>query len=282
DPAVNGSVDRRQAQSREVQNFIAGALAADGEAKLVVLGDLNEFEFVSPLLELETVGLTNLTNALPADERYTFNFQGNSQSLDHILVSEGLAGGALVDAVHVNSEFADLETRASDHDPVLAALSVGVAPSDLSLSFAGRAVGPGATFDAPTGTFTFASDAPGLGRLTLSISNAGADLSGVFFVTCVTQAAPGAVSVRRVLGASLAGFRPEDVVFSNAGNPRVEIGSAATPSLDGVGAGETRRLLVLLGGTGAGVDTLTCTLEEALADGGFRSVNAIDVVIDNQ
>ena len=39
--------------------------------------------------------LTNLTNTLPEDERYSFNFQGNSQSLDHILVSGGLAGDAL-------------------------------------------------------------------------------------------------------------------------------------------------------------------------------------------
>ena len=60
-------------------------------------------------------------------ERYTFEFQGNSQSLDHIVVSNGLASGADFDIVHVNSEFQD---QASDHEPVLARLTIDGAPAD--------------------------------------------------------------------------------------------------------------------------------------------------------
>jgi Ca2+-binding RTX toxin-like protein len=91
----------------------------DPAAGVVVLGDLNEFEFVSPVLTLGE-SLTNLTLQLPADERYTFNFEGNSQSLDHILVSDRLAATAEFDAVHTNSEFAARPTSASDHDPIVA------------------------------------------------------------------------------------------------------------------------------------------------------------------
>ncbi|MBM2578099.1 hypothetical protein JQC91_17465 [Jannaschia sp. Os4] len=130
DVSVNGSLDERQAQSEAVAGFVEGLLAEDAQANVVVLGDFNEFEFVSPLENLEDAGLTNLTNTLAEDERYSFTFQGNSQSLDHVLVSDALAGDAAFDVVHVNSEFADTDGRASDHDPLVALLTVGEAAPD--------------------------------------------------------------------------------------------------------------------------------------------------------
>ncbi|MGG6241551.1 endonuclease/exonuclease/phosphatase family protein [Nodosilinea sp. AN01ver1] len=131
DPSVNGSLDERQAQSEAVQGYVSGLLGSDPAANVVVLGDLNEFEFVSPLTGLESAGLTNLTNTLPENERYSFIFQGNSQSLDHILVSESLSAGADFDAVHVNAEFAESPQSASDHDPLLARFTIE-APSVIT------------------------------------------------------------------------------------------------------------------------------------------------------
>ncbi|MDJ0532342.1 MAG: lamin tail domain-containing protein [Xenococcaceae cyanobacterium MO_207.B15] len=125
DVTVNGSLDERKAQSEKVQGFVNDILTNDPNANVVVVGDFNEFEFVSPVQELEqNTPLTNLTNTLPENERYTFNFQGNSQSLDHILVSESLLEGSEFDIVHVNSEFADTPQRASDHDPLLASITI--------------------------------------------------------------------------------------------------------------------------------------------------------------
>ncbi|MBW4481493.1 MAG: endonuclease/exonuclease/phosphatase family protein [Tildeniella torsiva UHER 1998/13D] len=124
DPTVNGSVDERQAQSAAVQGYVNGLLSSDPSANLVVLGDLNEFEFVSPVRDLVTnSGLTNLTETLPENERYSYIFQGSSQAIDHILVSESLAATAEYDAVHVNTEFAEA-LQASDHDPVLARFTI--------------------------------------------------------------------------------------------------------------------------------------------------------------
>ena len=121
--AVNGSLDERLAQSAEVRNFIDARLAADPSTNLVVLGDMNEFEFVSPVAVNFGEVLENLTLRVPADERYTFIFQGNSQSLDHILVSEALSSRTSFDIVHVNAEFAEVAARASDHEPIVAELS---------------------------------------------------------------------------------------------------------------------------------------------------------------
>ena len=123
-PDVNGSLDERQAQARAVDDYVEGILADNSDANIAVLGDLNEFEFISPVDEILGSDLNNLIDTIPEDERYSFIFQGNSQELDHILVSDSLVDGAEVDIVHVNSEFAETEQRASDHDPVLASFNL--------------------------------------------------------------------------------------------------------------------------------------------------------------
>jgi predicted extracellular nuclease/2',3'-cyclic-nucleotide 2'-phosphodiesterase (5'-nucleotidase family) len=125
DVEVNGSLDERQAQSQGVQDFVNGLLADEPNANVVVLGDLNEFEFISPVENLtENLPLTNLTETLPENERYTFIFQGNSQSLDHILVSNNIAEQTQFDIVHTNAEFPDTPEKASDHEPLVASVNL--------------------------------------------------------------------------------------------------------------------------------------------------------------
>ncbi|GBE93521.1 Ig-like domain-containing protein [Nostoc cycadae] len=117
-PPVLSSEAQRQQQATIVRNFVQEILAIDPNANVVVLGDLNDFEFSNPLTTLESAGLTSLIETLPANERYTYNFQGNAQVLDHILASQNLVNNLDgYDVVHINSEFFDQD---SDHDPVVA------------------------------------------------------------------------------------------------------------------------------------------------------------------
>ncbi|MFB6367998.1 MAG: endonuclease, partial [Gemmatimonadota bacterium] len=98
-------------------------------ARVAVVGDLNTFEFTDDLGRMlpgsdgERV-LTNLIRELPREERYTYIFQGNSQVLDHVFVSESLTDGARVEAVHLNSNLPSVRGTASDHDPVVASLRI--------------------------------------------------------------------------------------------------------------------------------------------------------------
>lgn len=109
---------QRLQQATVVGDYVEGLLAADPDAKVIVLGDLNDFEFSAPLTVLEGAGLTSLIETLPANQRYTYNFEGNAQALDHILSSPALTGLLQgYDVVHINSEFG---TQVSDHDPVIA------------------------------------------------------------------------------------------------------------------------------------------------------------------
>ena len=120
DPDINGSLDERRDQSEAIRQYLIPKAQA-GE-NFIVMGDLNEFEFISAVQDLSVgTGLKNLALDVPENERYSFIFQGNSQVLDHILVSTGLAKhGAYQKYIHVNSEFAETPERASDHDPVAA------------------------------------------------------------------------------------------------------------------------------------------------------------------
>jgi uncharacterized protein len=126
-PPEEGGKGKRKLQAEVVAAFVDGLLAADPNAFVVVLGDLNDFQFSAPVATLEAAGLSDLFATLPEAERYSYVFQGNSQTLDHLLVSASLQA-ALVpgsfDVVHVNAEFAD---QASDHDPQVARFLVPAA-----------------------------------------------------------------------------------------------------------------------------------------------------------
>ena len=122
-PPKTPSVGRRNAQAGVVAEFVRALLTPDPDAGVVVLGDLNDFEASEPLVTLERAGLEDLVVRLPLDDRYTYVYLGNSQVLDHILVSSMLAGGAEVDIVHLNAEF-PVADRASDHDPVVVRLAI--------------------------------------------------------------------------------------------------------------------------------------------------------------
>jgi predicted extracellular nuclease len=112
---------QRAGQAAAVHDFVSSLLAIDKKADVLVVGDLNDYQF-SPALKVLTTGtaagtgtkvLTDLITTLPADQQYTYVYDGISQVLDHILVSPKV-GGVHYQVVHVNAEYSD---QVSDHDP---------------------------------------------------------------------------------------------------------------------------------------------------------------------
>ncbi|URN11712.1 endonuclease/exonuclease/phosphatase family protein [Streptomyces radiopugnans] len=113
-PPNRSSEVQRTAQARVVNHFVRQVLAVERKANVVVLGDINDFEFSATTRELTAGGtLRSAVLSLPEEERYTYVYDGNAQVLDQTLVSPGV-GRFDYDIVHVNAEFAD---QASDHDP---------------------------------------------------------------------------------------------------------------------------------------------------------------------
>jgi glycerophosphoryl diester phosphodiesterase len=123
-PFVQAGEDERNAQAEVVNDFVDGLLADNPDANVIVTGDLNTFEFTDTLSRLAGEGdeqvLTNLIGKATDDATYSYNFQGNSQSLDHIFASDRLYENAEYDSVRVNADF---PTQASDHEPILGRFS---------------------------------------------------------------------------------------------------------------------------------------------------------------
>jgi predicted extracellular nuclease len=122
-PAASTTEPQRIEQAGVVAGFVRSLLAADAQASVVVLGDLNDDESSATLKALERAPLVNPALRLPRADRYTHIYQGEARMLDHALVSPALAARAepMIDAVHVNAAYAE---AASDHDPVLLRLSL--------------------------------------------------------------------------------------------------------------------------------------------------------------
>ncbi|MFI2214356.1 endonuclease/exonuclease/phosphatase family protein [Streptomyces sp. NPDC020141] len=113
-PPNRSSEVQRVAQARSVNTFVKEVLKTDRRADVLVVGDINDFEFSATTKEL-TAGraLYAAVESLPRADRYSYVFQGNSQVLDQILTSPSIDDFSY-DSVHINAEFTD---QNSDHDP---------------------------------------------------------------------------------------------------------------------------------------------------------------------
>lgn len=108
---TRGTQERRWLQATRIAQFVGARLAEDPDAHIIVLGDLNAFEFSDGLVDVVGViaGTHNPADALwpveddlvepdlrnrvldvPAEDRYSYMFNGSYQVLDHILTSAGL------------------------------------------------------------------------------------------------------------------------------------------------------------------------------------------------
>ena len=149
--AANGARVRakRAAQAEFVAGLISRRLSDDPEERIIVVGDMNAFEFNdgyvdvvgtlrgSPVQRQHVVletrdffdpDLTDLVDLLPSGERYSYVFDGTAQTLDHILVGESLRSlVSLFAYVRGNADSPEVwrsdarrPERISDHDAALA------------------------------------------------------------------------------------------------------------------------------------------------------------------
>ena len=116
-PVPRSSEVQRHKQATLVNAFVKSILDVQKNADVITLGDINDFEFSDTTKILEGDGeLWSAIKSLPKNERYTYDYQGNAQVLDQILISPSIRRDCdfEYDSVHINSEFND---QISDHDP---------------------------------------------------------------------------------------------------------------------------------------------------------------------
>src|SRR5204863_3493241 len=100
---------KRQAQAEYLANLIQARQAGDPTELIVTVGDMNAFavndgyvdvigtikgtpapasQVTLASADLVNPDLTNLIDTLPAAQQYSYNFDGNAQTLDHIIVNQ--------------------------------------------------------------------------------------------------------------------------------------------------------------------------------------------------
>lgn len=145
---------KRQAQADYLADLVNGMQAADPDRRIVVMGDFNAFEFndgyvdvmgtvtgiPSPDGETAVDGdgidrvdpdLLNATLLADPQERYSFVYDYQAQTLDHVLVNEALLSSPMVTGLElsharINADFPEVmrndagtPSRLSDHDPTM-------------------------------------------------------------------------------------------------------------------------------------------------------------------
>jgi VCBS repeat-containing protein len=165
-PPVASGDDRRTAMADGVRAYVDDHLATNPNLHFAVMGDWNGFYYETAFQHLTAGGvLTNLNGMLAPEERYSYQFDGNLQQIDNMLVTGGLLGGAQYDLVHINAEFT-AGVRPTDHDAQVALFLLPApnqAPTDLELGNqsvdenqpAGTIVGTLSATDKPTDTLSY-------------------------------------------------------------------------------------------------------------------------------
>ncbi len=120
-PAQRKSEENRYKQAQAVRSFIDSIFAARNDAAVISVGDYNDYWFSKTLDIIKGADMKNAVEALPENDRYTYVYDGHSQTLDNIVVSNHVTVD-IVDVLHINSE-QSAKTRLSDHDPVFVQLS---------------------------------------------------------------------------------------------------------------------------------------------------------------
>lgn len=161
---------KRAAQALELAQWIEARQQADAAERMLLVGDFNAFEFSDGFADsmgiitgreaaagtvLEYVDspvtrpLTTLTTLIPQADRYSFSFEGNAQSLDHVVANDAVFASALdvvTEHAAINADFSETRfgqsaIRTSDHDPVVVRLIEGAfRTADLSVSIESSAL----------------------------------------------------------------------------------------------------------------------------------------------
>lgn len=160
---TTGDVDQGQGcwnllrveQSRALLAFADKLRAIDPD--VLLMGDLNAYGEEDPIKTIEAGGFESLNKRIPAEDRYSYQFNGEFGYLDHALASSGLRGQVTgITEWHINADepvildyntefkatpdcksgtpagssctspdlYAPTPYRSSDHDPVLVGLKL--------------------------------------------------------------------------------------------------------------------------------------------------------------
>ncbi|MBS1787862.1 MAG: HYR domain-containing protein [Acidobacteria bacterium] len=221
---------KRLAQAFDLANIVQTRQTNNPNERIILVGDFNFFEvndgyvdsmstiLGTPVPDNQTVvpgdgvDLVNPDLSLILDtllQRYSYNFDGSAQSLDHLIVNSALISGTAarrVEHPRINSDFPETDrngstTRLSDHDPLVGFFQIPnctlTCPTNILTTAAAGQCSAVVTF-APTtggtcGTITCAPPSGSsfnVGTTTVTCAQSGGSPSCSFTVTVTDTQSP--------------------------------------------------------------------------------------------
>jgi len=139
---------KRRAQAEFLANLVQARQVANPTERILLVGDFNAFQFNDGLVDvigtirgvptpadqvllvspdLVNPNLTNVVDLLAADQRYSFVFDGNAQTLDHVLANDDfMTSYSRTAFARLNGDFPGVfrsdpnrPERVSDHDAIV-------------------------------------------------------------------------------------------------------------------------------------------------------------------
>jgi hypothetical protein len=167
---------KRKAQAEFLANLLQDLQTNNPLTSVISVGDYNAFQFsdgytdpvatikgnptpddqivVDQSPDLVNPDFFNLTDTLPASERYSFIFEGTPQALDHVILNRyALVRSTRYAVARFNSDFPETPSatfagnasrpeRASDHDAVVAYFDLTLSPTAAPATISGRVTTP--------------------------------------------------------------------------------------------------------------------------------------------
>ena len=117
---------RRNSQAAWNVTVMEQILDVEPDSNIIITGDLNSYYESPPIEILRNAGLSHAFDLLQPEERYTYIYEGESQTLDHIMMTEWLYENIYsVIPLHINADYTipvagdESPAHKSDHDPVI-------------------------------------------------------------------------------------------------------------------------------------------------------------------
>lgn len=122
-PIVKPEQDKRIAQAMFVSEYLQTFHLRNLDLPIIVAGDLNDDPWSTTLQVLKGRLLTDLTEKIPENERFSYIVDGNAVQLDYLILTENSGWTVSPKILHSNSLY-DHTLQTSDHDPVVAEILI--------------------------------------------------------------------------------------------------------------------------------------------------------------
>ncbi|MBP9665101.1 MAG: hypothetical protein KBD94_10805 [Pyrinomonadaceae bacterium] len=150
---------KKRLQAEFLAKWIQDRQKANPAERIMLIGDFNAYQFndgivdligaikgspsakdavLNPSEDLVEPNMIDLVDLIPADQKYSYRFDGNGQVLDHIIISDSLMPYAQgFGFARVNADFPesyrgeDRPERYSDHDPAVAYFNLDAKPAPV-------------------------------------------------------------------------------------------------------------------------------------------------------